>query len=242
MPRRACPLPQSWSPGAPPPRGLDPTCDSALGSRSGGRQVPRHSPGSHPACGATSRDSSPRVACSENRLRRRPRCFPLPLSERPRRSIWPPDRQGSLRRIQHVTTSRTKSASELDGRGCSRPRQRDRLGGFQQSRRTRPMMSEGARPQGQHSSSRIEVGSSAQPVELPVGQAERLPCHAHCRCHGVRSVRAPIPEARDRIRSRRMEKFCHPRVQRENRMRAHRGGRLRIPTAPGMLTARGSRL
>ena len=35
-----------------------------------------------------------------------------------------------------------------------------------------------------------------------MGQAERLPCHVHCHRYGDRPVRAPIPGAPGRIRSR----------------------------------------
>ena len=203
MRMRACRPPPSWSPGGSPPTHPDPICDIAPGSRSGGRQVPRHSPGSHPACEATSRDRPPRVACSGNRLLHCSCCFPLPLTGRPRRAIWRPDHRGTLRRNQHVPIARTKSAAELDGSGRSQLRQRDRLGRFQQSRRIDPTMSDGARSQGQRPLSRLEMDSCAQPVEAPMGQAERLPCYAHCHCHGDRPVRAPIPDAPDHTRSRR---------------------------------------
>ena len=106
--RQACPPPPSWSPGASPPTRPDPAWDIAPGYRRGGRQVPRHSPGSHPACGTTSRDSPPRVAC-----RRR-----LSRSQVPAQVFFGTDPK-LLRVPAPITLQRIELVFEADGPGLS---------------------------------------------------------------------------------------------------------------------------
>ena len=88
MRMRFCQPRPSWWPGASPPTHPDLTGGTAPGFRSGGRQVPRHSPGSHPACGTTSRDRPPRIACSGNRFRRYP-CRPRSIARSPKPAALP---------------------------------------------------------------------------------------------------------------------------------------------------------
>ena len=111
------------------------------------------------------------------------------------RTICQPDRQGTLRHIQHVPIPRVKFASELNGRGRNRRRQRERLGSFRQSQRIHPTLSDGAPNPGQPSPGAARDTTVRLPLPRsparPRRQRQTAQAEApllHGRFHGEQSI------------------------------------------------------
>ena len=115
---RVCQPPRSWSPAAALPTRRDPTCDSALGSQSGGTRAPHRSHDSHQACGATARDSLPHDAYSGIRSRLHSSCLLPRVRTAPGRRATPPfhhrwTRPRSHRRRQPLVPPRVPFETDL---------------------------------------------------------------------------------------------------------------------------------